>query len=530
MPGGAAILGDYNFAADLIERNLAARADKIAFIDADGRYSYAEVAERSARVAGALLGQGLQPQDRVLLCLSDGIDLVTGFLGAIKAGLVAVPLNTLLTAADYAFIVANSAPGAIVTSPALLPTIQEAIQMAGWSGHLVVAGAPPPAVLSLASLTDAAQPAPTHLARPEDAAFWLYSSGSTGKPKGVMHRHASPLLTARHFSQEVLGLREDDVVFSAAKVFFAYGLGNALVFPMACGATTVLLAERATPAAVCRLLAQQSVTVFCGVPTLFGTILATAEAPLKGATTLRLCTSAGEALPETIGRAWLERTGAEIVDGVGSTEMLHIYVSNRPGDIRHGASGLPVPGYEVRLVDEGGNPPAAGEIGELHVRGPSTAIGYSSNPDLTQATFADGWMKTGDKFRMGDDGVLTYCGRADDMLKVGGVWVSPSEVENALLAHESVLEAAVIGAPDDNGLIKTKAFIVARTGAAADATLAAELQSFVKGRLAPFKYPRTIEFVAELPKTATGKIRRHVLRERERAAAEQTPMGRSDVP
>ena len=358
-----------------------------------------------------------------------------------------------------------------------------------------------------------------HPAQAEDVAFWLYSSGSTGQAKGAPHRHSSLVLTADLFARDTFGLREDDVVFSAAKLFFAYGIGNALTFPLALGATAVLYPGRVTPEVVGQMLTQHRVTVFCGVPTLYGALLASPHIPGRQAHALRLCMSAGESLPEEIGRAWTERTGAEIIDGIGSTEMLHIFVSNRPGQVRYGSTGHPVPGYEVKLVDETGRVVGPGHMGELYVRGPTMTVHYWNQPEKTAATFIDGWMKSGDKFAMAADGRLTHCGRADDMLKVSGIWVSPAEVENALLAHDAVLECAVIGVTDAAGLTKTKAFVVAKPGVEAGPGLVQDLKAFTKTRLAPYKYPRLIDFVDALPKTATGKIRRHVLRDREAAKA-----------
>jgi benzoate-CoA ligase len=295
-------------------------------------------------------------------------------------------------------------------------------------------------------------------------------------------------------------------------LFFAYGLGNALTFPMSVGATAVLFSGRPTPAVVNAILREHRPTVFFGVPTLFNALLASSGLPRKGEHALRLCVSAGEALPEKVGVAWRERTGVDIVDGIGSTELLHIFVSHRPGDVRYGTTGRVVPGYRVRLVDETGKEAPPGEIGEMHVSGPTAAAGYWNNPEKTRDTFLGDWVRTGDKFKQTPEGDYLHCGRKDDMLKVGGIYVSPLEVEGALLAHDAILEAAVVGAPDEMGLVKPKAFVVLRPGVAADPALVQALQQFVKARLAPYKYPRWIEVVAALPKTATGKIRRYALR------------------
>jgi benzoate-CoA ligase len=363
----------------------------------------------------------------------------------------------------------------------------------------------------LARASDRFAPVPTTC---DDVCFWLYSSGSTGTPKGTLHLHSSLIQTAELYARPILGIREDDVVFSAAKLFFAYGLGNALTFPLAVGATAVLMAERATPAAVFKRLQQHRPTIFYGVPTLYGMLLASPELPARSDMALRVCTSAGEALPADIGRRWTEHFGIEILDGIGSTEMLHIFISNRPGEVRYGSTGKPVPGYAIRLADEHGNQVPAGELGELQISGPTSAIQYWNNRAKSLATFVGEWTKAGDKYSCDAEGYYTYGGRSDDMLKVSGMYVSPFEVEAALVTHPDVLEAAVIGAPDENQLIKPKAFVVIKPGTGADAALAEALKRHVKDRLAPYKYPRWVEFLPELPKTATGKIQRFKLRAR----------------
>jgi len=348
--------------------------------------------------------------------------------------------------------------------------------------------------------------------RPDDACFWLYSSGSTGTPKGVVHVETSMIKTAELYAQPILGIQENDLVFSAAKLFFAYGLGNALSFPLSVGATTILLSERPTPQAVCRILKEYQPTIFYGVPTLYSALLASGELPKREESKLRRCTSAGEALPADVGRRWSEHFGVDILDGLGSTEMLHIFLSNRPKDNRYGTSGKPVPGYDIRLLSEDGNPVAKGEIGELQVAGPTSAAYYWNNRDKSRNTFLGRWTKSGDKYTESADGYFTYGGRDDDMLKVSGIWVSPFEVESALASHAAVLEAAVVGQADENGLTKPKAYVVLRPNVPQTAELGAALQQHVKAHLAPYKYPRWIEFVAELPKTATGKIQRFKLR------------------
>jgi len=348
----------------------------------------------------------------------------------------------------------------------------------------------------------------------DDFGFWLYSSGSTGRPKGTVHTHANLYWTAALYGTPVLGLREDDICFSAAKLFFAYGLGNALTFPLSVGATTVLMAERPTPAAVFKRWTEQKVTVFFGAPTGYAGMLAAPDLPERSKVALRLCSSAGEALPREIGERFKARFGCDIVDGIGSTEMLHIFLSNRPGDVNYGSTGRAVPGYTLRLINEAGTDAAPGEIGDLYVSGPSAAVMYWAQRDKSRTTFQGEWTKTGDKYSIDERGCYVYAGRSDDMLKVSGIYVSPFEVEATLMQHPAVLECAVFGKLDADGLTKTKACVVCKPG---HAVLEAELQAFVKDRLAPYKYPRFIEFLDELPKTATGKIQRFRLREREQA-------------
>ena len=500
----------YNAAAHLIERNLKnGRGGKVAFIDDRGSYSYAQLAERVHRCANALRNEGLEAEQRVVLCLLDTIDFPTCFLGAIEAGIVPIPLNTLLTAEDYAFILADARPKAAIVSEARRTVFQEAARLAEWDGRVIVAASEMESLLEKAS--PMAQVART---RPDDACFWLYSSGSTGEPKGVVHRHISLARTAELFGQGVLGLSEADVVYSAAKLFFAYGLGNALTFPMWAGATSILFGARPTPEVVNAIIREKRPTIFCGVPTLFNSLLGSGALPRAGEHAMRLCTSAGEALPEHVGRAWRDHTGVDIVDGIGSTEMLHVFVSNRPGAVRYGVTGRAVPGYRVRLVDDQGVDVAPGEIGEMHVSGPTAAACYWNNSEKTRETFLGEWLRTGDKFRQTEEGDFVYCGRRDEMLKVGGIWVSPMEVEAALMTHESVFEAAVVGAEDENGLVKPMAFVVLKPGAQRGVAFSEALQDFVKTRIAPYKYPRWIEFVEALPKTATGKIQRFLLKRR----------------
>jgi benzoate-CoA ligase len=505
----------FNAAYDLLERNLrAGRANKVAYIDDAGSYTYADLAARVNRFAASLHGLGMHMEQRMLLCLPDGIDFPTAFLGAIKAGIVPIPVNTLLAPADYAYLLHDSRAITLVVSETLLPQFQPILDHSPFLKHILVAGVgvPPPGTRALrevlAASGDEFEPAPTLRDEP---CFWLYSSGSTGAPKGTVHVHSSLIETAVLYAQATLGLNENDVMLSAAKLFFAYGLGNSMTFPMAVGATAVLMAERPTPASIAARLHAHRPTVFSGVPTLYASLLASGLLP-EGESSLRLCNSAGEALPEDIARRWRERTGIDIVDGIGSTEMLHIFISNRPGRIRHGTLGIPVPGFEAKIVDEDGNLVAPGEIGDLLVRGSTSAKFYWNQHERSRSTFLGSWTRTGDRFRVDENGDYVFAGREDDMLKVGGIYVSPIEVESALVAHPAVHEAAVVGREDADRLIKPAAYIVLASGFAASDALAADLKAFVKSRLAPYKYPRWIEFIADLPKTATGKIQRFKLR------------------
>jgi benzoate-CoA ligase len=508
-------LTTYNAAADLVERNLAAgRGPKTAFIDDRGRYSYSELADRVSRFANLLRRLGIHPEQRILLCLHDTIDFPTAFLGAIKAGVVPVAVNTQLTASDYGFMLADSRARAVVVSRLVLPAMASALAELPEPRPAVIVSGAEESENSLSALLaekpTVFQTAPTH---PDEPCFWLYSSGSTGRPKGTVHVHSSLIGTAELYALPILGIRESDVVFSAAKLFFAYGLGNALTFPMAVGATSVLMAERPTPAAVSRVLREQQPTIFYGVPTLYNAMLAGNDLPRREELALRCCVSAGEPLPQEIGRRWAARLGVDILDGIGSTEMLHIFLSNWPDCVRYGTTGKPIPGYELDIVDDEGKPVRRGEIGDLLVSGPTSAAFYWNNRERCRGTFMGRWTRTGDKYFEDEDGYYVYCGRSDDMLKVSGMYVSPAEVEAALIAHEDVLEVAVVGAPDENGLVKPKAFIIAKPGIAADEDLVRALEAHAKGLLAPFKCPRWYAFVEDLPKTATGKIQRFKLRE-----------------
>jgi benzoate-CoA ligase len=507
----------FNFAQHLIELN-AGRPQKTAFVDDAGTLSYGDLAVRIRRLGAGLRALGLRREERVLLLMHDCNDWPASFLGAMHAGLVPVAVNTLLTADDYAYMLENSRAQAVLVSGALLPTLTAAMTRCDHEVRKVVVSRPQaplhPAEVEFEAFLQAHEPAQRAAATgADDPAFWLYSSGSTGRPKGTVHSHANPYWTAELYGRRLLQLREDDVCFSAAKLFFAYGLGNGLSFPLSVGATTVLMAERPTPEATfARMLGKvggAKPTVFYGAPTGFAGMLAHPGLPARDAVALRLVSSAGEALPAELGERFKAHFGVDIVDGIGSTEMLHIFLSNTPAQVRYGTTGWPVPGYRVELRGEGGEPVPDGEPGDLYIHGPSSALMYWGNRAKSRETFQGAWTKSGDKYIRNADGTYTYAGRSDDMLKVSGIYVSPFEVEATLVQHPAVLEAAVIGKEDADGLTKTKAFVVRKEGASVEE---AELKAFVKDRLAPYKYPRFIEFVADLPKTATGKIQRFKLR------------------
>lgn len=503
----------YNVADALLAANLPARADKTAFIDDRGRCSFAELDRGARAFAGYLLGLGLPIETRILILLEDSIAYPIACLGAIRAGLVPVMVNPLLTSADLAFMLDDARARLVIASPSVWPRLEPILAERPFLQHVLVDAPETPA--GARSLAEGfAHPHGLHQAartRRDDACLWQYSSGSTGRPKGTIHTHGAVADLTDLYPREILSIDESDITFSAAKLFFGYGFGNGMIFPLTSGATAILMAERPTAAAVWERLLKHRPTIFYGVPTLYNSMLSYPDLPSPDMLNLRLCTSAGEALPAEIGLRWRNRFGTDILDGIGSTEMLHIFLTNKPDDVCYGTTGTPVQSFDIRLLDDAGQPVPQGEIGELHVRGPTSAAGYWCNREKTQSTFLGPWVRSGDKFFQDENGRYVYCGRGDDMLKVSGIYVSPLEVEAALLSHSAVAEAAVIGWPDEAGLIKPKAFVVL-DGCSPSNDLVEELKAYVKSSLAPYKYPRWIEFMDALPTTATGKIARFRLR------------------
>jgi 4-hydroxybenzoate-CoA ligase len=510
-------MATYNAAVDMVDRNVAeGRAAKAAFIDPARQLTYGELAEGAARVGPMLANLGLQREDRVAMILLDTVDFPILFWGAIRAGIIPIPLNTLLPVEQFRYILQDSRAKALFVSAPYLKAAEAAGAGLDTLKHLTVVGDGASRQEKFAAMLDAAMPAAPAETTADEVAFWLYSSGSTGMPKGVRHVHSSPMETAKLYAQSVLGITESDVCFSAGKLYHAYGLGNGMSFPMSVGASTALLPDRPSPTAIFEVMRREQPTLFFGAPTLYAMMLADENCmPQNGSQRLRWCVSAAEALPEHVGIEWKKRFGVDILDGIGSTEMLHIFVSNQPGKLRYGTTGVAVNGYDLRIVNENGADVPDGELGELLVRGPTAAEGYWNQREKTRRTFEGEWTRTGDIYVRDSDGMYRYCGRNDDMFKVSGLWVSPFDVESALISHAAVLEAAVVAREDSDGLLRPKAFITLKDDAkSADAEpLRDALKEHVKQQIGMWKYPRWIEIVDSLPKTATGKIQRFKLRD-----------------
>ena len=506
-----------NAAIWFVDRHLdEGRAEKTAFREAwaQGRdLTYGELSRMSGVVAGALERRQIHREERAAMFVLDQIEFPLIFWGSLKAGVVPVALNTLLSTDVYKTILADSRASIAFISHALLEVVLPAVQDSEHIRQIVVIGGDTPdGAVRWEEFIDGAEQKQAIHCTADEIAFWLYSSGSTGTPKGVRHVHGALQVTCDTYGKQVLKISEDDIVFSAAKLFFAYGLGNGMSFPLSVGATALLFNGRPTPDSVSIILETCKPTIYCGVPTLYAALIHTWEADGKRPDApLRTCISAGEALPAEIGRKWKGIWGVDIMDGVGSTEMLHIFLSNKPGDVEYGTSGTAVPGYEVRLVDENNAEQQVGSVGELLVRGGSAASDYWNQRAKSRATFEGEWTRTGDKYERTETGRFIYCGRTDDMFKVSGIWVSPFEVEQALIEHPAILEAAVVAHRDEEDLEKPKAFVVLKDGKGAQELDG--LTEFIKEKIGKWKYPRWIEVVDELPKTATGKIQRFKLRE-----------------
>lgn len=501
----------YNAAYDLLIRNIDKNPDKIAFIDNNNSITYQELFSKVKAFSYSIKKYQIKENDRIILCMHDSIEYPIVFLGLIWSGIIPICINTMLPKKDYAYMLEDSEAKAIITLSDFKNSFLSIIENKKNKPLLISDDND-----ELNCLNKLINQAVNSIENPydsneNDVAFWLYSSGSTGTPKGTLHIHKSLIATANTYAKKIIKINKNDICFSAAKLFFAYGLGNALTFPMSIGATSILMAGRPTAESVSNIIKKYSVTLFFGVPTLYAALLSS-NININDYQSLRLSISAGEALPAHLCEKWQKLLGISILDGIGSTEMLHIFISNSIENTIPGASGRPVEGYKARLINDDGKEAFDDEIAELEVQGPSSAISYWNKPEKSKLTFKENWVKTGDKYIRNKDGIYTYCGRADDMMKVSGQYVSPFEVEAALQNHKDVLEAAVVGEKDINGLIKPKAFIVLNENVSTSKNLELELTNHVKSQLTPFKYPRSYEFIDSLPKTATGKIQRFKLR------------------
>jgi benzoate-CoA ligase family protein len=508
----------FNVATYFVDRNvLEGRGQKTAIECGDEKVSYRELLERTNRAGNALRGLGVRLEERVLLLLTDTPEFLYCFFGAIKIGAVAVPVNTSAKPREYEHMLNDCRARVVVVSESLLPQL-EAIprDRLRHLGEVVVAGEPRPGHLCLREMMDhASQELEAELTSKDDAAFWLYSSGSTGVSKGCVHLHHDMVVCSELYAKGILGMNERDRCYSVAKLFFAYGLGNAGYFPLSCGATTILSPRRPTPETIFADVERYRPTLFFSVPTNYAALLAHTRTDGQefDFSSVRHAISAGEGLPAPLFERFKRRFGVEILDSLGSTETLQMVIANRPGEARPGSSGKIIPGYEAKIVDEHGNPVRVNEIGDLLVKGDSTCAGYWNQHEKSKDAFAGHWFRTGDKYYQDADGYFWYAGRSDDLFKVNGRWLSPVEVESALIAHPAVREAAVVAREDESGLTKPAAYVVVNEEYAPEERLAHDLQEWVAERAGGYKRPRWIEFLAEIPKTATGKLQRFKLRE-----------------
>ena len=520
----------FNVSTYFVDRNVhEGRGERTAIECGDERISYRQLLEQTNRTGNVLLGLGVRPEERVLLLLQDSPEFLYGYFGAIKIGAVAVPTNTLLKSFEYEYVLNDTRARIALVSESLLPQLRSIpAERLRWLKTVVVAGQPDPLSLALRDLMAAASPEleaePTSK---DDAAFWLYSSGSTGFPKGCVHLHHDMVVCSELYARGILQMNESDRCYSVARLFFAYGLGNAGYFPLAFGATTILSPGRPTPERIFADIERYRPTLFFSVPTNYAALLAHQREDGKefDLSSVRHAVSAGEPLPAPLFERFQERFGIEILDSLGSTETLQMVIANRPGAARPGSSGQIIPGYEAKIVDDEGQPVARGDIGMLLIKGDSTCAGYWNQHEKTKATFEGNWFRTGDKYFQDDDGYFWYAGRADDIFKVNGRWLSPTEVESALIAHPAVREAAVIARDDPSGLAKPAAYVVVNADFPPNPELARNLQEWVADRIGAYKRPRWIEFLPDLPKTATGKLQRFKLREMQAGQTHFGPNG-----
>ena len=504
----------YNAATTFVDENIKlGRGNKTAIHYQDQQITYQDLFQRVNQAGNTIKELGVGVGERVLIGLPDSPEFAFGFFGAIKIGAVPIPINPWMKAADYEYLLEDSSAPLMIAHESVLPEVEEIWHRSRHLKNVLVVGTPKGRAISFGTVVGQASTELTaEPTKGDDIAMWLYTSGSTGSPKGAVHRHRDMITITDLFVKPVLGMNENDICFSASKLFFAYGLGNSLYFPFRFGASTVLWPERPEPEKILQVIEKYRPTFFFSVPTLYSRLLRVEKK--YNLSSLRICLSSGEPLPPTLFHQWKEKFGQELLDVVGSTEATHDFLANRPGKAKPGSSGEVTPAFEAKIIDDDGREVSVGEVGHLMVKGDATAPYYWNKEEQTKRTMQGDWLKTGDTYYRDEEGYFWYCGRSDDMLKVGGLWVSPIEVENTLMENPSVLEAAVTGDEDQDGLIKPKAYVLLKSEFQSSEQLKEELQSFVKSKLAPYKYPRWLEFVEELPKTVTGKIQRFKLREK----------------